>query len=96
MINTPGLYLLKESSINYTLCIATEGHSKESGMIYIFDNRDTFYAYIDEADDGEHSSVYKTDLPIGINNQSICTQVSFLIPKEAYYCHSQNTRWSLL
>ena len=85
MINTPGLYLLKESNINYTLCIATEGHSKESGMIYIFDNRDTFYAYIDEADDGEHSSVYKTDLPIGINNQSICTQVSFLIPKAAYY-----------
>ena len=85
MINGPGLYLLKGSSINYTICIATDGHSEESGMIYIFDNRDKFYAYIDESDDGEHSSVYKRDLPIGINNQSVCTQVLFVVPKEAYY-----------
>ena len=85
MINTPGLYLLKGSSINYTLCIATDGHSEESGMIYMFDSRDKFYAYIDEADDGEHSSVYKAYLLIGTNNQSICTQISFVVPKEAYY-----------
>ena len=29
--------------------------------------------------------MYKAYLPIGTNNQSICTQVSFVVPKEAYY-----------
>ena len=85
MINTPGLYLLAGSSINYTLCIATDGQSEESGVIYIFDSREFFYAFIDESDDGEHSSVYKANLPVGANNRSICTQIIFVVAKEAYY-----------
>ena len=96
MINTPGIYLLKGSIIDYTICIATDTFSEKEGKLYVFDNRDDFWKYLDESDDGEQTSVYMRDLPIGVNNHSICTQITFSVPKASYHYVTAKTPGNVL
>ena len=96
MVNTPGLYLLNGSSINYTICISSESYSKLKGRLYVFDDRSKYYSYIAGTSTGEHASVYWIDLPIGINNHSICSQLVFLVHKAAYYYVAGKTPGGIL
>ena len=96
MINTPGLYLLKGSSIDYTLCISSEGSTQLEGRLYVFNDRKKFYAYIDESDDGDHTSVYYMDFIMGTNNQSVCSQMTFAVPEAAYHYIAAKTPGGVL
>ena len=89
------LYLLEGSKVEYTICLASETASEETGHLYIFDDQTKYWNYASNTDDGEKQSIYSTVLEIGASNQSICHTVHYDVTYATYLFIASRTPASI-
>ncbi len=78
-------YLLEGSWINYTMCLDTAKTSQLNGEFFVFDDYVDLQNFFMGTSDGTDTAVYLHRLPIGSNNQTVCTSIHYTISKTSYY-----------
>lgn len=79
------LYLLEGSWINYTMCLDSSSTYVLNGKLFIFDRNKDLQNFLSGASDGTDTAVYQRHLPVGLNNQTICTSILFVVSRVSYY-----------
>lgn len=82
LINEIYVYLNKGSELAYHICLGN-GKSDNDTIIYVFDSEEDYINFITYGIKG--SPAFAEAIPIGINEEEVCTDVTFQFVNNSYY-----------
>lgn len=85
------MYLLTGSDIEYTLCLGSHKSFEQKGTLFLFDDYDNYWHYLNSPEQGEQLSIFLEDISIGKNNESRCITVRYRTLKDSYYFIASRT-----
>ena len=85
------LYLIKGSTINYTICLGSLLTERLQGSLFIFNDDFKFSQYQDSPEQGEQLSIFSEELEIGNNNKTVCLSMIYEAPETSYYFVASRT-----
>ena len=90
-ISTTGIYLLRDSYIDYQLCLASTSSSDHYAEVFVFDNIENYFSFVDGVTTGDQNSVYHHTIPIGSSNNTECSTLGYTVTDPAHYFLTADT-----